>query len=43
MTTPEALAQIDPDSGLAPNETVCPIHHLTYHAPLGACPEQDDH
>lgn len=25
-----------------PNETTCPACHLTYHAPLGACPHHDD-
>ncbi|WBQ03804.1 hypothetical protein [Kribbella sp. CA-293567] len=39
MINPDTFALIDPDTDLAPNETVCPVHNLTYHAPLGACPE----
>lgn len=42
MIHPDSLAVINPTSGLAPNETVCPTHHLTYHQPLGECPECRD-
>lgn len=44
MTNTEALALIDPTTGLAPNEVVCIVCRLAYHIPLGACPEcQDAH
>lgn len=42
MIDPDSLAVINPASGRAPNETVCPTHNLTFHAPLGECPECKD-
>ncbi|GAA0627443.1 hypothetical protein HPO96_37060 [Kribbella sandramycini] len=42
MTTPEALAAIDPDTLLVPNEVVCPVHHLTHNRHLPECPECKD-
>lgn len=39
MTSPEALATVDPDTGLAPCEVVCPTHNLTYNRQLPQCPE----
>jgi hypothetical protein len=42
VTTPEALALIDPDTDLAPNEVVCPAHNLTHHRHLSECPECRD-
>lgn len=42
MTTPEALALINPDSGLALCEVVCMRHNLTFNVRLPWCPECRD-
>lgn len=35
--------EYDPSTAaLLPTETVCPTCNLTYHAPLGACPNHDE-
>lgn len=42
MTTSDALALIDPDTGLAPREVVCMRHNLTFNRHLPECPECRD-
>lgn len=39
---PDLLAIPDIESGLCPNEIVCPFHNTAYHRPLGECPDCKD-